>query len=76
MIIKSYLVFPISDRISELEQALSNIPACEITPSTNREVLILVTETENETAEKALEQQLHSIPSLQTLTLVSGHKES
>ena len=76
MIIKSYLVFPLGGRISELEQALSSISACEVTPSTNRDVLVLVTETENETAEKALEQQLHSIPSLQTITLVSGHKES
>lgn len=76
MIIKSYLVYPVAGQKSELEAALHNIPACEVTPSTNQDLLVLVTETADETAEELLEAQLQAIPSLQALTLVSGHSEN
>ncbi len=76
MVIKSYLVFPVEGKRSELEKALEAVPGCEVTPSTNRDVVVLVTDTEGEQAEKALEERLHAIPSLQALTLVSGHNES
>lgn len=76
MIIKSYLVFPASGRLTELERAINSIPGCEATPSTNRELLVLVTEAADEAAEKHLEKSLHAIAALQTLTLVSGHNDS
>ncbi|MFT5195579.1 MAG: nitrate reductase NapAB chaperone NapD [Cellvibrionaceae bacterium] len=76
MIIKSYLVYPVEGKKSELEAALNLIPACEVTPATNQDLLILVTETADDAAEELLETQLHGISSLQALTLVSGHSEN
>lgn len=75
MIIKSYLVFPVEGQLAELVTALESMPECEVTEATNRNLVVLVTETENETAEKNLEAVLNKIPSLQALTLVSGHNE-
>ncbi len=75
MIIKSYLVFPVEGQITELVSALQAMPECEVTEATNRNLVVLVTETESEAAEKNLEVALNQIPSLQALTLVSGHNE-
>lgn len=76
MIIKSYLAFPVEGRLSELVNALEAMPACEVIEATNRDLIILVTETDGDSDEKDLENALHAIPSLQALTLVSGHNES
>lgn len=75
MIIKSYLVFPAEGCLSELIIALSALPECEVMESTNRDLVVLVTETDGDAAEEALEATLQKIPSLQALTLVSGHNE-
>ena len=75
MIIKSYLAYPVTGQKQALVAALQQIPQCEITPSTNKDLIVIVTESADETAEQALEQQLHAIPSLLSLTLVSGHQE-
>lgn len=76
MIIKSYLAYPIEGRYAQLDQEFRSISACEVIPATNRELLILVTESPDEEAEKALVAQIERLPSLQALTLVSGHNET
>lgn len=75
MIVKSYLVFPVEGQMVELISALEAMPECEVTKATNRNLVVLVTETDSEAAEKELEAALNEIPFLHALTLVSGHNE-
>lgn len=73
MVIKSYLVYPHQEKTDELKASLSKMPECEIIPALNHDLLVLVTETEDESAEKALIARLEALPALQNLALVSGH---
>jgi hypothetical protein len=43
-----------------------------VIPASNRDVLVLVTDTPHEEAEQALQASLRELPDLQALTLVSG----
>ncbi|MGB0869224.1 MAG: hypothetical protein ACPGSD_06480 [Flavobacteriales bacterium] len=72
MPIKSYLAHPIKDKMDVLMEKLSKIEACELVPSKNEELIIVVTETIDEEAEQKLQQQLEAIEEIQLLSLVSG----
>ncbi|MEW7290007.1 chaperone NapD [Aquimarina sp. 2304DJ70-9] len=72
MPIKSYLAHPHNGKKNELIQALSAIDQCEVVAAQNKEVLVLVTETENTTEEDILKEKLETIDSLKLLALVSG----
>ncbi|RMH73121.1 MAG: hypothetical protein D6675_03110 [Gemmatimonadetes bacterium] len=72
MPIKSYLAYPLEGKKQQLAQELANITGCEIIPSTNTELIVLVTETADEQAETELENRLKNLMSLQCLTMVSG----
>ncbi len=72
MPIKSYLAHPHSGKKNELIEALSSIEQCEIMPAQNKEVLILITETEDKTEEAMLKEKLETIESLKLLAMVSG----
>ena len=75
MPIKSYLVHPVEGRSSELKTILSGISECEIINANQENIFILLTDTPDLETEKALENRLAAIPSLQFLTLVSGFDE-
>ncbi len=72
MPIKSYLAHPHNGKKNELIEALSAIDQCEVVAAQNKEVLVLVTETENMTEEDMLKEKLETIDSLKLLALVSG----
>jgi len=76
MIIKSYLAYPIQGKQLALQRDLDAIAGCAVIPAENRELLVLVTESEDEKAEEALVTQVQNLATLQTLTLVSGHNEA
>ena len=76
MIIKSYLVYPAEGQLETLSKTLNGMPNCEVVPSTNENLLVLVTESEDEAAESTLESNLKAIPTIQAMTLVSGHNEN
>jgi nitrate reductase NapAB chaperone NapD len=65
MPIKSYLVYPPQEKQTDLEAQLRTLPECEVLPATNHELLVLITDTTNEAAEKALETKLKAIETLQ-----------
>lgn len=75
MPIKSYVVFPMEGSKEELHKELILRPACEVIPSTNKDVLVLITDTKSKDEENALMEDINSIPSLQHLSLVSGFKD-
>ena len=45
---------------------------CEIVPSTNKDLIVLVTETNTKKEDIELEEKLNSLESLQMLSMVSG----
>mgnify|MGYP006902826211 CR=1 FL=1 len=57
---------------TQLEQIISDLPDCEVFPSENKDVLVVITETPNNKQDKKLFQQLNGLPELQMLTLVSA----
>ena len=76
MPIKSYLVHPVDGEKEALLKALSSLKECDITPAENENVLVLVTETDDETHESLLKQKLETISSIKLLSLVSGFNTS
>ena len=76
MPIKSYVAFPLKGEKNQLIKVLENTEHCEVVPSTNKDVLVLVTDTENDKQEEALQQVLDSIEEIEHLNLVSGFSEN
>ncbi len=72
MPIKSYLAHPHNGKKDELIEALSSIDQCEVVAAQNKNVLVLVTETEDTTEEAILKEKLETINSLKLLAMVSG----
>ena len=72
MPIKSYLARPHDGKFSELINELSHLEGCDIIPSTNEKVAVLVTDTQNELEDNKLLSQINAIGSLQMLSMVSG----
>ena len=52
--------------------ALRGLGGCEIIPAVNEELLVVVTDTPDETAEQALQEALARLPALEGLALVAG----
>ena len=72
MPIKSYLAHPHDGKKEYLLEVLSSIEGCEVLPAENKDILILVTETDSRQEEDVLKEKLDTIPSLKLLALVSG----
>ena len=72
MPIKSYLAIPIEGRKDNLQRDIKKLLKCEVIPSENKNVLVVLTETANEEEEKKLFKKLNSLENLQLLTLVSA----
>jgi hypothetical protein len=70
--IKSYLAHAIEGQRDQLGRALGALEGCTIVPATNRDVVVLVTDTADEAAEQNLQESLALVPGLQCLTLVAG----
>lgn len=76
MPIISYLAYPAPGKRNVLALALSAIPRCETIAATNMDVLVLVTETSDEEAERRLQEQLSRISSLHVLVMVSAFADA
>lgn len=72
MPIKSYLAHPKQGGKEALIKAISVLSECEVVPAENENVLVLITDTEDENQETILKSKLDAIPSLKLLALVSG----
>ena len=75
MTIQSYLVYPEPGRTAALAAALAQIPGCEVIPSVNRDVLVLVTESPDDTAQRSLETRLEDLDGAACLAMVGGWTE-
>lgn len=72
MPIKSYLVHPQDGKKGILIDKLTSLDHCEVVPAENKELLILVTETDSKSEEETLREQLDNIGDIKHLALVSG----
>ena len=72
MPIKSYLAHPHDGKKEELIKAISSIEQCEVMPAQNENLLVVVTDTLDELADKKLAEEIEAIDSLKLLALVSG----
>jgi nitrate reductase NapAB chaperone NapD len=72
MPIKSYLAHPHDGKKEELLQALSSLSNCEVIPAENKELLIVVTDTNNKLEDENLKEKIDAIESLKLLAMVSG----
>ena len=72
MPIKSYLAHSAEGRRDELTRMLRALEGCAIVPALNRDVVVLVTDTADETAEQELQDKLARVQGLECLTLVAG----
>lgn len=72
MPIKSYLAHPHENRKDELVAELSRFENCVIIPAENKDVLVVVTETKDDTEDETLKEKIETIESLKLFALVSG----
>jgi nitrate reductase NapAB chaperone NapD len=71
----SYLAYPKEGRKTELINDLAVISHCEIMPSENQDILILVTDTPDAAKEKELQENLKKLKSLESLGMTFGHTD-
>jgi nitrate reductase NapAB chaperone NapD len=70
----SYLAIPQKGKLDTLCAELRAFEHCDIIPSDNTEVIILVTDTPDDETEKKLQKHLEQITSLQSLSMTFGHE--
>lgn len=73
MPIFSYLVYPEKNKKQQLIEDLSSLEFCEIKIAENQDVLILFTDTPDEETNKALQDRIKELDSLQSLSMTFGH---
>jgi nitrate reductase NapAB chaperone NapD len=76
MPIFSYLAIPKKGARETLCADLASLAHCRILPADNHEVIVLITDTPNETTEEALQESLKNLQSLQSLNLAFGSDEN
>jgi len=69
----SYLAYPEQGAKEQLLKDLGQLKYCETTPARNKDVIILLTDTPDENAEKQLQKKLKSLKSLQSIGMTFGH---
>jgi nitrate reductase NapAB chaperone NapD len=72
MAIKSYLAHPHRGQKEKLINELSALKNCEIIPAENKDVIVLITDTESDFDDDILKQHIETFNSLKILALVSG----
>lgn len=76
MPICSYLAVPVAGEADRLSASLGALPGCEVIRSTNRDVMVLLTETSGGAEEAALRSRLEATEGLAALVLTFGEIEA
>ena len=71
----SYIAYPEQGAKEQLLKDLTAMNHCDVIPSENNDVLILVTDTPDETQEKILQHKIKNLESLQSLGMTYGHTD-
>ena len=75
MPIFSYLAIPKEGAGETMCAELSALDYCQVIPADNQDVVVLVTDTPDDTTEEGLQKILRRLPSLQSLSLTFGYDE-
>jgi nitrate reductase NapAB chaperone NapD len=68
----SYLVIPRASGIEAAASSLAALPGCEVARAADRDLLVLVTETDGPEAEQALGARIAAVEEIESLLLVFG----
>ena len=71
----SYLAYPVPGAKEELLNDLAALDYCQATPADNQDILILVTDTPDESKENELQKKLNNLKSLESLGMTFGHTD-
>ena len=72
----SYLVHVQSGTAEAVAGTLNALPGCDATPSENRDLVILVTETPDRQTDRDLTDQIQSLTEIDCLALTFGAQET
>jgi len=75
MPIFSFIAYPENSMKNQLIKDLSLMQYCEVKPSDNKDVLILLTDTPDEETNKNLITKIKNLSSLQSLSMTFGHTD-
>ncbi len=75
MPVKSYIAFPHDNHKEELKNELENIEGCDAIEAENKDLLIVVTASDNEKSDETLLSKIRDSKYLKHISLVSGFKE-
>jgi nitrate reductase NapAB chaperone NapD len=77
MLIKSFLAIPKPSSLSRLAEHITKISNCEVTtPSNSEQVLVVVMENIDQSAEDKTLLKIHESPNLEHMVLVSALNEA
>jgi nitrate reductase NapAB chaperone NapD len=71
----SYVVIPEPGATAAVQERLSSLPGCETVRAENREVLLLVTDTDSAEQEEQLRRRVEATPGILTVVLAFGDLE-
>ncbi len=72
MPIKSYIAHPQDGHYEDMVNEIAQFNKCDVIPSENRDIAIVVTDTITDQEDKELQDKIYTIKSLKMLSLVSG----
>ena len=75
MPIFSYLAIPKKGAGETMCTELSTLEHCQVIPAENQDVVVLVTDTPDDTTEERLQKILRGLSSVQSLSLTFGYDE-
>ena len=75
MPIISYVVYPQDGQKTQLVEALTELQHCQVIPSTNEEIVILVTDTPDKESDKKLSSVISEIPFLKHMSMTFAHDD-
>lgn len=75
MPIFSFLAYPEKNKKEELIKTLSQFPHCEVTPSENEDLIILLIDTPDEETNKDVINTIKDLEFLQSLSMTFGHTD-
>lgn len=73
MPVKSYLIFPKNNKTEDVIKSLSLMDYCDVFPSDDEKIIILITETDNEQTDEELWKELQSNSAIQQINLIAAY---
>ncbi len=73
MPVMSYLAYPAKEKKMDLANELNRLDSCQAMVSTNRDLVILITDTASDREEEKLQEKLQEMSYLAGLALVSAY---